>query len=48
MSALRNPQSHSNDEQATITKKESMRRLMLASLLMYKIDDAVKYSGIAE
>lgn len=48
MSALRNPKSHSNDEQATVTKEEAMRRLMLASLLMYKIDDAVKYSGIAE
>ncbi|MDE6785123.1 MAG: TIGR02391 family protein, partial [Ruminococcus sp.] len=48
MSALRNPKSHSNDERATVTKEEAMRRLMLASLLMYKIDDAVKYSGITE
>lgn len=48
MSALRNPKSHSNDESATVTKEEAMRRLMFASLLMYRIDDAVKHSGIAE
>jgi hypothetical protein len=48
MSALRNPKSHSNDERATVTKEEAMRRLMFASLLMYKIDDAVKFSGITE
>lgn len=48
MQALRNPKSHSNDERATVTKEEAMRRLMFASLLMYKIDDAVKLSGIAE
>ena len=48
ISALRNPKSHSNDERATITKEEAMRRLMFASLLMYKIDDAVKHSGIIE
>ncbi|MDE5556746.1 MAG: TIGR02391 family protein [Ruminococcus sp.] len=48
MSALRNPKAHSNDERNTVTKEEAMRRLMFASLLMYKIDDAVKYSGITE
>lgn len=48
MSALRNPKSHSNDERATVTKEEAMRRLMFASLLMYKIDDAIKHSGITE
>lgn len=48
MSALRNPKSHSNDERVTVTKEEAMRRLMFASLLMYKIDDAVKFSGIKE
>lgn len=37
MSALRNPKAHSNDE--VIDKKESMRRLMFASLLMYKLDE---------
>lgn len=48
MSALRNPKSHSNDERTTVTKEEAMRRLMFASLLMYKIDDAVKLSDIIE
>ena len=48
MSALRNPKAHSNDERNTVTKEEAMRRLMFASLLMYKIDDAVKYSDITE
>lgn len=48
ISALRNPKSHSNDERATVTKEEAMRRLMFASLLMYKIDDAVKFSGVTE
>ena len=48
MSSLRNPKSHSNDERLTVTKADAMRRLMFASLLMYKIDDAVKYSGTIE
>lgn len=48
MSAFRNPKSHSNDERATVTEEDAMRRLMFASLLMYKIDDAVKFSGITE
>ena len=46
MSALRNPKAHSND--VTITKEEAMRRLMFASMLMYKIDEGVKYSNIVE
>ena len=46
MSALRNPKSHSNDERDTVTKEEAMRRLMFASLLMYKIDEAINYYGI--
>ena len=45
MSALRNPKAHAN---ITITKDDAMRRLMFASMLMYKIDEAVKYSGIME
>ena len=40
MSALRNPKAHSNDE--VLTAKEAMRRLMFASMLMYKLDDACK------
>ncbi len=43
MSALRNPKAHAN---ITITADDAMRRIMFASMLMYKIDDAVKYSGI--
>ncbi len=42
MSALRNPKAHSNDE--VLTKEEAMRRLMFASMLMYKLDEAVAYS----
>jgi uncharacterized protein (TIGR02391 family) len=46
MSALRNPKAHSNDEK--ISKEECIRQLMFASMLMYKIDDAVAYSKIDE
>lgn len=45
MSALRNPKAHAN---IIITEDDAMRRLMFASMLMYKIDEAVKYSGISE
>lgn len=38
MSALRNPKAHSNDE--VLTSEEAMRRLMFASMLMYKLDEA--------
>lgn len=44
MSALRNPKAHSNDEK--LSPEEAMRRLMFASMLMYKIDEAVKKSEI--
>lgn len=46
ISALRNPKAHSND--VILTADEAMRRLMFASMLMYKIDEAVEYSHIAE
>ena len=46
ISALRNPPAHSNNE--TLTAEEAMRRLMFASMLMYKIDEAVKYTGVQE
>lgn len=39
MTALRNPPAHSNHIE--ISKEEAMRRLMFASMLMYKIDEAV-------
>jgi uncharacterized protein (TIGR02391 family) len=45
MSALRNPKAHAN---ITITAEDAMRRLMFASMLMYKIDEAVKHSEITE
>lgn len=38
MSALRNPKAHSNNE--VLTSEEAMRRLMFASMLMYKLDEA--------
>lgn len=44
--AFRNPQAHSNDEY--VSKEEALQLLMFASLLMYKIDDAVVYSKIKE
>lgn len=37
MVALRNPKSHSNEEE--LTKEEAMRRLMFASPLMYRLDE---------
>lgn len=45
MSALRNPKAHAN---ITIGPDDAMRRLMFASMLMYKIDEGVAYSGIVE
>ena len=45
MSALRNPKAHAN---ITITKDDAMRHLMFASMLMYKIDEAVLYSKVIE
>lgn len=46
MSALRNPKAHSNTE--ILSAEEAYRRLTTASMLMYAIDDAVKYSKIKE
>ncbi len=37
MAALRNPKAHSNDE--VLDAREAMRRIMLASMLMYKLDE---------
>lgn len=45
MSALRNPKAHAN---ITLTEEDAMRRIMFASMLMYKIDEAVKYSSVQE
>lgn len=46
MAAFRNPSTHSNDEE--LSSSETMRQLVFASMLMYKIDEAVKYSNIEE
>lgn len=46
IAALRNPKAHSNS--IKLTREEAMRRLMFASMLMYRIDEAVAYSGIRE
>ncbi len=45
MSALRNPKSHEN---IGLDKDEAFRRLMFASMLMYKIDEGVAYSQVEE
>ena len=45
MSALRNPKAHEN---IYLDKDEAFRRLMFASMLMYKIDEGVAYSHIEE
>lgn len=41
IAALRNPKSHEN---ITLTKEDSMRRLIYASMLMYKIDEIIMKS----
>ncbi len=45
MSALRNPKAHEN---IYLDKNEAFRRLMFASMLMYKIDEGIKYSQLEE
>lgn len=40
MLALRNPKAHSNSE--SLSAEEAMRRLMFASMLMYKLDEVSK------
>ena len=45
MSALRNPQAH---EIIKLSPDDAIRRLMFASMLMFKIDEAVEYSNIQE
>lgn len=45
MSALRNPKAHEN---IRISREDAMRRIIFASMLMYKIDEAVQYSGVQE
>jgi len=45
MQGIRNPNAHENIE---ISKDDAVRQLMLASLLMYKVDAAVRFSNIIE
>lgn len=40
MSALRNPKAHAN---ITLTAEDAMRRIVFASMLMYKIDEAASF-----
>lgn len=45
MSALRNPKAHAN---ISLDQADAMRQLMFASMLMYKIDEAVNKTDIQE
>lgn len=45
MMGIRNPKAHDN---MTITETEAVQRLVFASLLMSKIDEAVRFTGITE
>ena len=45
MSALRNPKAHENTQE---TPSDAMRQIVFASMLMYKIDEAVCYCNINE
>ena len=45
MTGIRNPKAHEN---MTITELQAIQRLMFASLLMSKIDEAVAYTAISE
>ena len=45
MTGIRNPKAHAN---MTITEVDAVQRLMFASLLMSKIDEAVSFTGISE
>lgn len=38
MTGIRNPKAHDNQ---TITKEDALRKLILISMLMYKIDKAI-------
>lgn len=43
--AIRNPKAHEN---TNISRDEAVKRLVFAGLLMDKIDEAIKYTGITE
>lgn len=45
MTGIRNPKAHENQ---LITREAAIKRLILTSLLMDKVDEAIKYTGIIE
>lgn len=45
MTGIRNPKAHGNQ---VITREDAIRKLNFASLLMYKVDQAIKSTGIRE
>ncbi len=45
MSALRNPTAHAN---LILEEDDALRQIIFASMLMYKIDEGVKYTGISK
>lgn len=45
ISALRNPKAHEN---ISLGSEECKQRLIFASMLMYKLDEGVKYTGVHE
>lgn len=45
MTGIRNLPAHGNVD---IPRDDAIRKLILASLLMYKVDDAIRFSGVSE
>lgn len=45
MTGLRNPKAHENQ---ILTEEDSWRQIVFASMLMFKIDEAVNYSNVIE
>lgn len=45
MQGIRNPKAHEN---LSISREEAIKRLVLASLLMDKIDEAIRFTGLSE
>ena len=45
MKGIRNPNAHENLQKS---RDDTVRELMVASLLMYKVDDAVSFSNVSE
>lgn len=45
MQGIRNPKAHEN---MSISREDAVKRLVLASLLMDKIDEAIRFTNLAE